>query len=227
MSDMIAGTFNGTGAALYLCLGFIPDWVRIWSAEDADGGVAYWSKHMRAAEMLEGWVKSTTNAPSLYTVGLGIQPYEGGDKLTSTEQTSVTYGEGVYLYKDPITDYRTYERDAVSADIDSWTLGSSTNKTGNFNDDVTGTYIGEGSQICIDGKWYVITALTAGQGVSANEVTLSRAAPTGDITCITGMYDYIPVPIGKETAAGIKLNATTVINVNDELNFFEAGRYNN
>ncbi len=36
MNKSICGSFNGTGAAVYLCLGFIPDFIQINSVEDAD-----------------------------------------------------------------------------------------------------------------------------------------------------------------------------------------------
>lgn len=223
----VAGTFNGTGAAVYICCGFIPDKVLVRNVEATDGFWAEWSRKYRSSEQIDGGMFGTAAGITLtvQTAGQGIQPYEGGDTLTTTNQTSVTYGEGVYLAFDR-KDYKGVDITANSDAINAWTLGNSSNRTGNFNNDVTGTYIGEGSEIKIDGKWYVITALTAGQGISANEVTLSRAAPSGVVESITGMYDLAPLAVGKVTPAGFIVNNTT-LNVNDNTMYFEASLYDN
>lgn len=234
MNNIKSGNFNGTGAAVYIGLGFIPDFVKVVAVEDADCGTIVWSINQRAAEQIEGIIYHTAagilGVPK--TVGTGVQPYEGGDTLTATEQTSVAYGEGVYLDEDR-KDYKAIDV-AAGDEIQTWTLGNAGNKTGNFNCDVVGGYIGEGSRIFIDnapalgkGRWYTITALTAGQGVSANEVTLSRAAPSGRVLRVGGMYDYAPLAIGKTTRPGFLLNATAIVNVNDEMQYFEAGVYVN
>ncbi len=223
----VAGTFNGTGAVLYICCGFIPDKVLVRNVEATDGFWAEWSSKYASSEQIAGGMFGTAAGIKLtvQTAGQGIQPYEGGEKLTATNQTSTTYGEGVYLAFDR-KDYKGVDIAANSDPISTWTLGSSGNRTGNFNNDVTGTYIGEGSRIKIDGKWYTITALTAGQGVSANEVTLSRAAATGTVETITGMYDLAPLAVGSLTPAGFVINNTT-LNVNDNMMYFEASTYDN
>jgi len=235
---MVAGTFNGTGAAVYLCLGFIPDFVTLYNLENAEDYRIKWSKHMRTAEYDQGVLFSGDDDQAMDVTPLtsssnnGIEPYEGGDLLTSSNQTSTTYGEGVYLGWDgqdgTTTDYRT---EGTGADIDTWTLGNSTNRTGNWNDVCNTTYIGEGSRIMIgdpvknDKRWYNILALTS-NGEAANEVTLDRAAPSGTIYCITGMYDLAPIATGKLTPAGILVNDTT-LNVDGEYCMFEAGVYDN
>jgi len=212
-------TFNGTGAAVYLCLGVEPDDAAIRALEDADCAELVWNRSMlRAAECMAGVLYVTaagiTGAPA--TVGTGIEPYKGGDRLTTTEQTSVTYGEGVYLELDPIQDYRTIGAQTEGEVLSKWTLGSAGNKTGNFNVGASTTYIGEGSRIKIDGVWYTVQAMSS-NGEAANEVTLNQAAPSGVIQQITGMYDMKPVAIGSVTKAGIKLSMITGVNVNDEM----------
>jgi len=225
----VSYSFNGTGAAIYLCIGFVPDWVRIIAVEDADMARAEWMKTFSAAEANNGFVLNTyAGAGSSYTAGLGVRPYWGGDEMTSTVQTSTTYGEGVYLRPDLKTDYRlgaARNGDAVSDDITTWTLDTTANRTGHFNEDVTGTYIGEGSRIWIDGKWYFIEAVTASQGEASDEVTLSYAAPSGTIQRISGMYDMLPIPLGEFSPPGIYLAATTLVNVNDEINVLVAGAF--
>ncbi len=226
----ISGTFNGTGAAVYLCIGFVPDYVTVWNLEGTQVIKLEWTKEMmRSGEIVEGIQFTGADvAAAALTKGAGILPYYGGEVLSATAAGTTTYGEGVYLKKDD-WDYRYYSGnkspgDAVAVDIDTWTLGSSTNYTGNFNEDVNGTYIGEGSRICIDGKWYSIVALTATQGEAANEVTLSHAVSSGKIYHISGMYDYKPMVAGENTPAGFVL-ANATVNVNNAICAFEAGAY--
>lgn len=224
----IAGTFNGTGAAVYICLGFIPDFVEIRAVEDTDAGFMQWNIHYRSSEQDNGVISHTSGGlvPVLNTAGQGIEPYEGGDAMTTTIQTSTSNGEGVYLRRDAL-DYKAVDIISGSDPIDTWTLQTSGSRTGKFNNDAVGTYIGEGSRIWIDGVAHLIEALTGGQGLGDDEVTLARNPASGVVERITNMYDYAPVPIGDVTPAGFKLNRTTIINVNDELQAFVAGTYDN
>ena len=228
MRQFISGTFNGTGTAVYICCGFVPDFVMVRNCEATDAFASIWSVNDRSAEQIDGQMIGTAGGLTLtvQTAGQGIQPYEGGDAMTSDNQTSTGYGEGVYLQFDDRKDYKGTDIIAGSAAINSWTLDTSGNRTGSFNNDVVGGYIGEGSRICIDGKWYVIEAVSAAAGEGDDEVTLSRAAATGDITAISGMYDMEPIALGKTTPAGFKCNNTT-LNVDDNMCYFEAGTYDN
>lgn len=225
---IIGGHFNGTGADVYVCVGFVPDFVNIYNLEGTVELKIQWNKMMMgAAEVVEG-VDTQTEAPTALVKGAGLMPYYGGEVLTAAKQTSTTYGEGIYLKRDD-WDYRSYSGnrspgDAVAVDIDTWTLDTTANYTGHFNEDVNGTYIGEGSRICIDGKWYTIVALTAAQGEGDDEVTLSNTVPSGDVQCITGKSGYKPIPVGSMTPAGFFLSNST-INVNDALISFECGTY--
>ena len=223
----IGGTFNGTGAAVYICIGFVPDYVKVWNCEGSQALQLEWNKNMRTTEIQEG-VELATSTFAANTVGAGIMTYFGGDTLTSTTAGTTTYGEGVYLKRDD-HDYR-YPNgganglgDAVADVIDTWTLYSAF--TGHFNEDVTGTYIGEGSPICIDGRWYYITTLDAGKGEATNEVTLTHTGvKSGKVQFIGGKYDYKPMVAGEVTPAGFLISDTTV-NVNDATCAFEAGTY--
>lgn len=226
---MIAGRFNGTGAALYLCFGFVPDFVRIYAPGASNCPILFWNRHMSGADAVEGVLDTDGNtAHALQTGGgNGIRPYYGGDEMTSTNQTSTAYGEGVFLAPDDF-DYRKpsdENGDAVSDLIDSWDLDTSGDRTGHFNEDVNGTYVGEGSRIVIDGKVYAITSLTASQGEAADEVELNYAAPSGDVEFISGKYTMKPLALGEVSPAGIYLAMTTPVNANDDLQVFEAGVY--
>lgn len=232
---MLQGVFNGTGAAVYLCLGVIPYHIKLWNLESATPVTTEWARPMAAdALTAEGITRPADGGAVLdHAFGEGISPYYGGDLMTSSNQTSVTYGEGVYLGWDA-KDYRYYTNsdagisgDAATEDIDTWTLDTAATPTGHFNGDLTGTYIGDGSMIRIrsnDNKHVYeahITALTAGQGVSSDEVTLSWAVPSGKVEYIGGKFSLKPVPLGEVTPAGVVINYAT-LNVNDALVAFQA-----
>ncbi len=242
-------TFNGTGADVYLCFGFIPDHLLVIPI----GGAVTTGVELEAR--CEWWKQGTKFAGSsgaAITKGIfsytgttyirndnkyaaesdGISVYRGGDLLTSALQTSVGFGEGVYLMQDE-TDYRygaTAGRsayDSVSELINKWTLDTAANRTGHFNEDVTGGYIGAGSRIIIDAKEYFIQALTAAQGEAADEVTLSEAAASGEVTFIGGKWTMKPVPIGQMTKAGVKLEPATGLNTNNETHLVIATLFDN
>jgi len=221
----ISGSFNGTGADLYICLGFVPDFVDVFNAEGTQILQAKWNiEMMRTAEISEGIELSGADvAAAALTAGAGILPYYGRETLTSTMAGTVTYGEGVYLKRDD-KDYRYGDDgDAVADDIDTWTFTSG--YTGYFNEDVTGTYIGEGSFIWIDGFKYAIQALTAGQGEASGEVTISHTGiKSGLVEYISGKYGYKPMVANETTKEGFLISNTT-INVNDAMCGFIAGTY--
>jgi len=214
----IVSSFNGTGAAVYLCFGFVPDLVDVYAVEDAEAAHVHWNRGMRAAEMVEGFLSHGGEAEVLYTAGTGVQPYYGGETLTAALQTSVVYGEGIYLRPEPRKDRRFPGVDADGTTIDKWTLGHAGNRTGNLNAALktSGIRVGEGSVIQVDGEQAVVEAIT-NNGDGANEVILSRALATGDIQFLGSMYGFEAVPIGDVTPAGILLSATADINVNDQV----------
>jgi hypothetical protein len=229
----IGGTFNGTGADLVLCIGFVPDWVRVWNLEGTQRIMLEWNINMmRAAEVVEGIVLTAADqAAAALTIGTGLLPHFGGVSLTAVQAGTVTYGEGSYLKWD-FNDYRKLAvnspsglGDASTVDVDKWTLDTTAANTGHFNGGVDETYIGEGSKIIIDGKQYAIVALTT-DGSADDEVTLSHSVKSGDIQFISGMYDFKPMVTGEVTAEGFLISNTTV-NVNDAMCAFEAGKYDN
>lgn len=236
MAHIKGGRWNGTGADVWICCGFVPDEVYCVNLTDPCEEIL-WMKYMTVAAAVEGlaWHDVTTVGDQAATEG--IRPYEGGDTLTSTSAGTTTYGEGVYLKQD-YRDYRYgtstnetgpggYSGDAVANTIDTWTLDTSGNRSGHFNEDVTGTYIGAGSEICIDGLWYVITSLTATQGESDDEVVLNYPAPSGQVTFIGGKNGYKPMVAGDITPAGFKVEENTHLNANDQIVVFRAIKYDN
>lgn len=229
----IGGVFNGTAADVTLCIGFVPDYVELWNLEVAGSVVSVeWNKGLqRASEVVEGIQYSVLDqVAAALTKGGGILAYRGGVLLTSSDVGTTTYGEGVYLKPDK-HDYRRVNDDATgilgdaaTVVIDTWTLSSASTYKGKFNGDVTGTYIGEGSSININGRTYSIVDLDAGEGVADSEVTLSHNVSDGPIYAIHGKYDYKPMVAGEVTKDGFTISNTT-INANDELVAFEAGKY--
>lgn len=228
----VAGTMNGTGAAFYLCLGFVPDEFHLQDFETSNDYELYWNRNMvRSGEFIEGMqvhTGTTYRQITALTKGAGVQPYYGGTILASGDVGTTTYGEGVYLKPDN-RDYRFTNADspfgigdASESTIDTWTLDSSSNYTGNFGSAgaVTGTYIGEGSVIQIDGRLYTIVAFTA-DGGDTNDVTLSALASSGEIQKISGMYSTRPMIAGEVTRDGIYC-ANTTVNSNNALIGFEA-----
>ncbi len=220
MAKRIAGTFNGTGAALYICCGFIPDWVVIQNCEDGDLAKLEWNIHMaRTGEVVEGFVWAAAAAPTALTKGTGVIPYySGGTKLAATST--------VYLVRDD-ADYRT---SVTYGTIETWTLGSATNYTGNWNLEADTTYIGEGSIMTVEetmGHNVITTGVVAvtSNGEAANEVTLAYPVKTGKVTALKRMYSFAGGVSGDILPDGFKINATAVINVSGEICMFEAGTY--
>jgi hypothetical protein len=211
----ISGYFNGTDAAVYLCVGSIPRHVRLINLEVATNPIsAEWDVNFVGAATAYGGLLDLTGSTYIARTKLtttGIFPYEGGDLMTSANQTSVAYGEGVFLGWD-LQDYRANKSyGCASTPINTWTMDTAGSLTGHVNDDTVSSAnrIGAGSKIRIKEassglvKEAGITAWTAGQGVSANEVTISRNIGSGSVTFIGGMYQLAPIALGKVAPAGI------------------------
>jgi len=224
MSKKVSGVFNGTGATLYVCCGFIPDKVIVRNTEATTCLVAKWSRNSRSKLQIAG-VLETQGVSAALAIGAGIAPYRGGEMLTLDMQSAanLVYGEGAYIGFDR-KDYKGLDIAAGAPAIDAWTLV--TGVTGKFNGDVVGTYIGEGSPICIDGKWYVIQAALSNTGGEGVEVELNEAAPSGMVQQINGMYDLAPLALGVMTPAGFSIKSNT-LNGNGQIMYFEAEQYDN
>ena len=215
-----SGTFNGTGADLYISLGFVPDWVKIRTLETSNEEIVMWSKNMRAAESFGGFDVDDDGAIAPIVWGAGVAEYLGGDKLSAAST--------IYLQRRADEDMR----DAGSGDvISTWTLDTPASRTGKFNAGVNTTHVGEGSLVAIGkeafghAEWAVITALT-NDGDADNEVTLSKAIKSGNVLALKAMYDYVGAPSGTITKPGFFIDSTASVNTSGELCMFEAGTYN-
>lgn len=241
--EPVRGFFNGTGNDIYLCLGGVPSKIEICNLGGATPSWLFWDKVMLHNTLTcEGMGVANTGETFNLANGEGVSPYYGGDLMVSSNQTTVEYGDGIYIMADnydyrkmTVTDTGAFG-DASDDDITTWTLDTSGSQTGHFNDgidggDVNGTYIGVGSLIHIkaneariESDYYetCIFSLTANTGETANEVKLMYDVPSGEVTFIGGKYGYKPVPRGQTTEAGVKISGTTYVNGSDVYNGFVA-----
>lgn len=223
----VSGVFNGTGAAVYLCVGFVPRKVYLKNVENSTELVLEWidaNMRCQAGASAGGWLY-TNGIPAPVIASAGVRQYEGGDLLTSANQTSTAYGEGIFLGLD-LKDYRADNSyGASSGVIDTWTFDGTLSGHWNVAAVSSGARIGAGSRILIreDSSGLVkeagITAIS-NQGAAASEVTLSRLIGSGSIAYIGGLYDMAPLALKKVAPAGILLSDTT-LNVNDNTIYFE------
>ena len=235
--QLLQGHFLAIGATHYLCLGAIPYHIEFWGLEGATPDTVVWDRSMiHDILTVEGIMRPTAGGAVVdYAFGEGVAPYEGGDLMTTSNQTNVTYGSGIYIMRDD-KDYRYYTNsaagisgDASTETIDTWTLDTAATPSGHFNGDVVGTYISKGSLIRIQenaspNRVYeaTITNTPSASGGVADEIYLSRAVPNGKVTFIGGHAGYKPVPIGNITQPGMRINLATTPFVSGEMVGFKA-----
>ena len=227
MNSKVSGVFNGTGAAVYLCVGFVPRKVYLKNVENGTEYVIEWTNanlRCQAGASAGGWLY-TNGAPAPVIASAGVRQYEGGDLMTSANQTSVAYGEGIFLGMD-LKDYRADNAYGASAGaIDTWTFDGTLSGHWNVAAVSSGARIGAGSKILIKEtssglvKEAGITAIS-NQGAAATEVTLSRLIGSGQILYVGGLYDLAPIALKKVAPAGILLSDTT-LNYDDNTIYFE------
>jgi hypothetical protein len=240
MARRTSGFFYGTGTIVQICVGYVPDWVWVWNLELATFAQSFWSNQFAVADCIGGlqWSAADSTQAAVTSLTAGIRKYYGGTEMTTTTQPSVAYGNASvdYFWRDD-KDYRYYtdsaagiSGDAATTTIDTWTLNTASANTGKFNGTITGTYIGEGSEIRIiddnNNVEYVerITNSPTTGAATDNGVTLSYPVPSGKVYFIGGKYGYIPIPIGRIAPAGFTLGNTTV-NVAADRVMFECGTY--
>jgi hypothetical protein len=93
-SQIVFGTCDGTGAAINVCLGFIPSYVKVWNVEDA--GTLHpqleWLRDMSVITAFAQGVKlmglSDTDMDRVLLTTTGIAAYNGGDEIVYDGVTS-------------------------------------------------------------------------------------------------------------------------------------------
>ena len=84
-NEIAIGSCDGTGAAINVILGWIPDYVKIWNIEDA--GSAHieveWVREMVQQSAIDEGISlaNTTDADRALLTSNGIAPYAGGDEI--------------------------------------------------------------------------------------------------------------------------------------------------
>ena len=90
--QIIFGTCDGTGAAINVCLGFVPRYVKVLNTEDGGSlyGALEWFKNQAViTAMDEGLlILGTTDADRSVIATGGISAYNGGDKIKYDANTS-------------------------------------------------------------------------------------------------------------------------------------------
>lgn len=229
------GTFNGTGAVLHVCIGFIPDEVVVWDVEGTNVSEIRWNINQIASAITHGGVLYHT-AAGWVAVNLlgaagatgGIVPYKGGETMTAYASTHI------HRVKD--SEWNQCYNSSTGYTITKWTAEAGV-YTGSFDYAYNATYVGEGSRILIDGIWYGIISITS-PGTTATNVTLApqyyqgslRSAPTGRIGCITPMYEWATgsgseVNFPLVTKDGFSILLTSIANVAGEICVFKAWQY--
>jgi len=214
----VSGTFDATGADLYICIGFVPDWVKIRSLETTNEEYAEWNRNMRSAEMFGGITLDDDGTLSPVTIGAGIAEYLGGDYVSAASTT--------YLQK-----YSKDQRDAGSGGtITRWVSDTPASRTGHFDNPVNTTYVGEGSIIEIGreaapGRERCTLLALTNDGDAADEVTLSKSLGSDQVLYVSRMYDYWGVAAGTTTKPGFFIDSTSSINTDNDMCFFEAGTF--
>jgi len=221
-TQLISGTFKQQNAAIYLGLGFMPDYFRLYNASDGEDMILDWNINMRVLAAIEGYAQVGDDDEAFdvhdLAFGEGAAIYRGGAAIGSGTTPSTT----TYLAKEENPDKRA---SGTGDDIDTWTLQNSSNRTGKWNAVCSTTYVGIGSRICVDGKWATVVAISS-NGADDNEVTLNEALKSGTIQYLTNMYDWVAQASGTITKAGIIISDTTyLLDAATDMMVFEAGTY--
>lgn len=223
----IARTFNGTGATVYIGLGFVPDWVKLTNMESTLGWRIEWSRQMRAAACeglsLKGTDHATTPAVngalivSRLSFGGGVAPFFG---------TTLATASSAYLRPHANPDFKDQ---GTLGRITDWTLDTLANRTGKLNAGVPTTYVGVGSRIRIQEtgtgkiKTALVTAMT-NDGDATDELTLNLAIRSGKVLSLGPMYDFVGGAAGDKIPEGIIITNNT-FNASGEIILIEAGTY--
>jgi len=226
----VAGLYVGAGtSAMYIGLGFRPDWVKIRNIDQAAQEEVEWNIHMiRDTVAAEGILRSTIGADdtglTVLTFGNGIEPYYGGDLIATASANYV-------MPANMVDGYRGNMAGKGSGDeVDTWTLDTAGTPSGHFNAPINSTYVNEGSFIDIletsSGllKRVALTALS-NDGDATDDVTISHAVGSGKVRFIGYRYGFVNTPAGQKMPEGIKISDTTYVNVSAQKCLIEAGTF--
>jgi hypothetical protein len=218
-----SGIFNGTGAALYIGLGFVPSEVLAMVIDQAQAEVLEWNTDLQKSAIApEGILRAAvgdTPGFALKTKGTGIALHYGGEMITAASTAKIIAASMVEAYQGDM-------RQKTGNEVNKFVLDTSGNATGHFNVGIDTDLVGVGSPVCIRDtqgieRTFYITALT-NDGDADDEVTLNLPAGSGRVTFIGYKYDFVACPAGMHFPAGIVINDTTNINASGQKNRIRA-----
>jgi hypothetical protein len=153
------GTCDGTGAAINVCLGFVPSYVKVWNCEAAsDYPELEWVSGMEILSSVDNGIlyEGANDADRQMLTTGGIAPYDGGLELTYDgvtdnrwEVAAGTSAEEVYVnghYQ------RTSTSDAAYECIGDAQIGSSTPRDGQTCTTPPGFTIGANTDLNVNGE---------------------------------------------------------------------------
>lgn len=221
MNTKVYGVIIGTGAAVTVGLGFVPDRVVVANVTGATLPVLSWARAMRAAGAgIGGHLAYRGNDDTAYRIGVaaaaGVAPF----------LSNATVADGTASYKVQANRVEAFAGDMrakTGTSVDGWTLDTAGNRTGHFSAAIDTTYVGVGSEVCVNGVFARITAITS-TGATADQVTLDTALPSGRIDKITYKSAFVTAPAGTIMPDGIVISDVTA-NVSGEVLLLEAEQY--
>ena len=86
MLEIAFGTCDGTGAAINVCLGFIPSYVEVWNMDHANEKMLKWFKQMAINATMDEGI-SLDNSVTAPVTANGISAYAGGDIIVYDKTT--------------------------------------------------------------------------------------------------------------------------------------------
>lgn len=219
--------FKGTGAALTVCLGMVPDYVRMINISATNPVELIWNKRIARVAAVRGGLLNTNGGALIAKLAItaGIEPYYGGTQLTAASSAILM----------PYADDSDM-RDAVAgqAPVKSWVSDTPGSGTGHFDAGVNTTYVGVGSRVKVYSPQTrstieaVIDAIS-NDGDAADEVTLldlkGDAVRSGDVHYIGPITDLRGALAGEQTKDGILINATSGINASGNFILLEYGLF--
>lgn len=113
MVDIVMGTCDGTGAAINVCLGFIPDKVEVYNCEGTQERLV-WIKEMAVITSIEeGWSTQSNTDAFVADTGGGIDAYTGGDEIVYDGTTNNRWEDSAGTSKEEVYVNGHYKRTAA------------------------------------------------------------------------------------------------------------------
>ena len=116
-TNILTGTWNGTGAALYLCLGAIPKEIEMWDIEAGTNpnAILWREEFIQAATTYGGLYMTGSSGAYTKLTTAGVFPYEGGELLMSDADIEKFYSAtSGYILGQPDTDRGAYMTDVLA-----------------------------------------------------------------------------------------------------------------